>query len=74
MLCSISRFQVEAVHLFSVTLIKLWNTLRPLENEGFLRRIVKTLPTRIIRQRILCVIEGYIFYNLTKICDTFVIL
>lgn len=54
------RFQAEAVHLFSSTLIKLWNSLRPLENEGFLRRTIKNPPTRVIRERFLCVIKGFI--------------
>lgn len=58
MLCSISRFQGEAVHLFVSTLIKLWNSFRPLESEGWLRKVVKTLPTKIIRTRILCIIKG----------------
>lgn len=59
MLCSIPRFQNEAVILFSNSLIKLWNYYEPIDKISWIKISVKHSIMQSVRERIIFVLESY---------------
>lgn len=71
MLCSIPRFQSEAVVLFSNSLIKLWNFYEPIDKVSWIKILIKNSIMQSVRERIILTLEGmiitliYFFYFFT---------
>lgn len=62
MLCSIPRFENEAVVLFSNSLTKFWNYYEPIDKISWIKILVKNSIMKSVRDRIIFVLKGIIYY------------